>query len=97
MLSPNMVCGYYFDLCGSTANEIYFEQLTHEAYKTAVMAISGAPVNLAADNLLDAKYAGLGTPGASFRIMFMSDLELDASYSVGSAKTCTDAACCHAD
>lgn len=55
MLSPNTVCGYYLNLCGSTTNEIGFTQDYVSAYRTAVLANN--PTGNAANGALDALYA----------------------------------------
>lgn len=95
MLSQDMVCGYYFHLCGSVAGEKYYDQLTTAAWRTAKMALA-KPANSIATTL-DQKYAALTSSATTFRILWLSDIEIDPKYTVGSAKTCNDHACCHSD
>lgn len=97
MLSQDMVCGYYFNLCGGTVGDVYYTQDTSAAYRTEVL--NGAPLasGVSTNDALDGQYSAVNPSGTTFNIMWLSDPEIDQSYSVGSAKNCNDHACCHSN
>lgn len=100
MSSDDLVCGYYFDMCGAASGEVTYTQATLAQYREHIIATWGArPADQVNNNELDKLYVA-SNPSmnpATFNILWLSDTMIDPSYTVGAAKTCSDEACCHAD
>ena len=92
MISKSMICGYLFDLCRPTYN-LY--QLTHEDWAKEVFI--DKPDIYKTNDEIDKIYAYSNpmTNPAIFRILFLSDIDLDWNYKEGASTECYDAACCH--
>ena len=93
MMSGNFVCGYLIDLC--TTNT--YTQLTTEEWETSKLAAK--PTDLGTNNFLDSLYV-LSNPSLNpptFRILWVSDINVDANYHLGASNKCVDYSCCHDD
>lgn len=91
MLSQNMVCGYLFDLC--TTN--YYKQNTTAEWLTRINATK--PADASTNDFLDKLYDtnNMTTNPPLFKILWMSDLDIDINYVVDSSVNCYDYSCCH--
>ena len=97
MLSQNFLCGYVFELCGATAGDVYYEKLNATYF--AEVELADKPGDVAENNYLDVQY-DLSNPQANpatYAILWISDIELDLTYTEGSSTECNDLACCHAN
>ena len=94
MMSKLMICGYLFDLCRPAYN-LY--QYSHEDWVKEALADKPDiyQKNDAIDNIY--AYSNPMTNPAIFRILFLSDIDLDWNYKANASTECYDAACCHED
>ena len=97
MLSQNFVCGFLFDFCGDTAGETYFDQLYVEKFQNDTLASKPTTGPPSKNIQLDYFYELLQPDSpATFKVLFLSDIELDLDYVEGKSTDCPDFACCHA-
>lgn len=93
MLSQDFVCGFTFDLCATN----YYTELTTEDYRSSKLTGKPNDINTVNNAYLDSLYT-LSNPKLNpptFRILWMSDLDIDLNYKVGSSTKCFDYSCCH--
>ena len=99
VLSENFICGYIFPICGASTNDVTYTQQLVSDYRTTLASSASTSTTTAQVNndVLDNEYSGLPAAPSTSKILWLSDAEIDYSYSVGSAKVCNDYSCCHAD
>jgi len=97
MLSDNFICGYLFDMCtGSTATgEEYYVSVTTLEYETSTLSMENKPATTLDNLFLDNLYS---KPKLSpdFKVLWISDIDIDLNYVYESSNNCPDASCCHA-
>ena len=90
------MCGYYFDLCRTN----FYKTLKTSDYYDTVYANNAESDDLKKqnenNNFLDGLYAKQ-RQGAPFKILWLSDLNIDLNYVYESSSQCLDLACCHKD
>ena len=94
MLSRNMVCGYWFDLCRTN----FYQALETSDWYDAVYENNPESADVKEQNKNNNFYDELYAKeqlGAPFKILWFSDLNLDLNYVYESSIQCLDVACCH--
>lgn len=91
MLEKEFLCNYAFELC-KTPN---YTQLLTEDYEKEKLSSKTARENQ--NNLLDSLYhvSNLTVGNPTFKILWLSDVELDMLYKEGASSVCKDFRCCH--
>lgn len=93
MLHKDYVCGYLFDFCEPAV----YTQLLTENFATRKLA--DKPEDVAENDYLDKLYS-ISNPSLNpptFRILWLSDMDIDNFYKEGASSVCKDYRCCHAN
>lgn len=92
MMSGDFQCSYLFDLCEPHK----YTQLLTKDWTTSKLA--DKPNDIISNDYVDKLYS-LSNPSLNpptFRILWMSDVNIDINYKENSSSVCKDYQCCHA-
>lgn len=97
-MTPGFLCGYLFDLCreGDVVNPLVLESF--EEWRD--LKLADKPESISDNSHLHSLYeiSNPSTSPSTFKILFLSDLDIDANYISGSTSVnCYDPSCCHID
>lgn len=96
MLHKNFVCGYIFTFCTTKESDTYTQMFTKDWIDQKLAAKPATDsTNDFLDKIYDASNPSSNPP--TFKILWMTDLNLDANYACGSSRDCGDYSCCHAN